>query len=210
MNKHIAVFGSTGGTGKAVVEQALEKGYEVTALVRTPSKLNIVHDHLYFVQGNAMQYEDVQAVVTEKDAVLCCLGTRAADKTMVRAMGTENIVRVMEEENIRRLICQTSLGYGDSASAMPWYMTYIIIPYLLKNAFKDHAEQERIIEQSDLDWTIARPGSLTNGPKTENYRHGFPPATRTKLRISRADVAHFMLDQIESDGYLHQRVGLSY
>lgn len=93
---------------------------------------------------------------------------------------------------------------------MPWYMTYIIIPYLLKNAFKDHAEQERIIEESNLQWTVARPGSLTNGPKTEHYRHGFPPITKTKLRISRADVAHFMLNQIESGDYIRQKVGLSY
>ena len=89
-------------------------------------------------------------------------------------------------------------------------MTYIIIPYLLKNAFKDHAEQERIIEESNLQWTVARPGSLTNGPKTEHYRHGFPPITKTKLRISRADVAHFMLSQIESGDYIRQKVGLSY
>ncbi|MEM1328898.1 MAG: SDR family oxidoreductase [Bacteroidota bacterium] len=208
--KHIALFGPTGGTGRAVIDQALAEGYEVTALIRTPSKLEITHDRLHLVAGDAMNYEDVQKVVAGKDVVLCCLGTRAADKTMVRAEGTRNIIRAMETEGVQRLIVQASLGYGDSAEMMPWYMTYIIIPYLLKNAFKDHALQEELIEQSNLDWVIARPASLTNGKKTESYKHGFPTSEKIKLRISRADVAHFMLAQIGSDRYVGQKVGLSY
>lgn len=107
MNKHIALFGPTGGTGQSLIQQALKRGYEITALVRTPTKLSITNEMLHPVQGDAMRYEDVQKVVADKDAVLCCLGTRAADTTMVRAHGTENIVRAMQEENVARLICQT-------------------------------------------------------------------------------------------------------
>jgi len=207
---HIALFGPTGGTGRAVIQQALERGHQITALIRTPEKLEIRHERLQLIQGDVMHLEEVRKTVRGTDAVLCCLGTRAADKRMVRAEGTRQIIEAMETEGVKRLICQTSLGYGDTAQSMPWYMTYIIIPYILKNAFKDHALQEDLIEASNLDWTIARPGSLNNRKLTKQYRHGFPPETRTKLSISRADVAHFMLDQIESDEYLKQKVGLSY
>ncbi|MEM9884842.1 MAG: SDR family oxidoreductase [Bacteroidota bacterium] len=210
MQKKLAIFGSTGGTGLAVIQQALAQKHELTALVRTPSKLNMEHEHLKVVQGDAMNYEDVLRVIEDKDVVICCLGTRAKDKNMVRADGTQNIVRAMKAAKVQKLICQTSLGYGDTAVMMPWYMKYLIIPYLLKNAFKDHQLQERIIEQSNLDWVIARPASLTNGAKTETYKEGFPTTEKIKLRISRADVAHFMLQQVESDRYLHEKVGLSY
>lgn len=210
MQKKLAIFGSTGGTGLAVIQQALAQKHELTALVRTPSKLNMEHEHLKVVQGDAMNYEDVLRVIEDKDVVICCLGTRAKDKNMVRADGTQNIVRAMKAAKVQKLICQTSLGYGDTAVMMPWYMKYLIIPYLLKNAFKDHQLQERIIEQSNLDWVIARPASLTNGAKTETYKANFPTTEKIKLRISRADVAHFMLQQVESDRYLHEKVGLSY
>ncbi|MEM1219553.1 MAG: SDR family oxidoreductase [Bacteroidota bacterium] len=209
-SSHIALFGATGPTGIALVQQALDQGYEVTALVRTPSKLDIKHDRLHIIQGDAFNYEDVRQVVAGKEAVLSCLGTRAADKTMVRALGTEKIIQAMEAEGVRKLITLASLGYGDSEPMMPWYMTYLIIPIILKNAFKDHALQEQFVEQSTLDWVIARPASLTNGAFTGHYKEGFPVTEKIKLRISRADVAHFMLAQIPSDRYLRQKVGLSY
>lgn len=207
----IALFGPTGGTGKAVIEHALASGYTITALVRTPAKLNhLKNDRLQLVHGDVLNYEDVLQVVKGQEAVLCCLGTRAADKRTLRADGTANIIRAMQDAGVERLICQTSLGYGDTAAVMPWYMTYIIIPLILKNAFPDHELQESRIEATDLRWTIIRPGSLTNGPKTERYRFGFPPNTKTKLSVSRADVAHFMLSQLDSEEFIRQKVGISY
>jgi len=116
----------------------------------------------------------------------------------------------MEEKQVKRFICQTSLGFADSKEVLPWHMKYLIVPFILKNAFKDHELQESVIEKSSLDWTIVRPGNMTNGKLTKDYKHGFDPSEKIKLKVSRSDVAHFMLDQVNDKQYVHRKVGVSY
>lgn len=120
----------------------------------------------------------------------------------------------MEKVGIKRFICQTSLGYGDSIKVLdrtPFYFKHIIVPFLLKKGFADHALQEEYIKQSRLDWVIARPGNLTNDVFTGQYRQGFAATDKNiKVKISRADVADFMLKQLTEDTYLHKTPGLSY
>ena len=83
--------------------------------------------------------------------------------------------------------------------------------WFLKNVFIDHELQEKYVKESGLDWTIVRPGAFTDGAKTSNYFHGFAASDKTlKLKISRADVADFILKQIQTNRYLHQTPGLSY
>ena len=210
MKRKLIVFGATGGTGKHVVEQAIEQGYAVTAFVRNPDKLALNHRNLHVVKGDVLNYQHVLKAMMDHEAVLCNLGMPASDKTTLRAEGTANIVRAMEATGIQRLVCQTSLGFGDSKAVLPWHMKYLIVPFILKNAFNDHALQESVIENSTLRWTIVRPGNMANAPKTGRYKHGFQPSETIKLKVSRADVAHFMLDQLNNDRYLHQKVGISY
>ena len=82
---------------------------------------------------------------------------------------------------------------------------------LLRQAYADHVSQEDYVKQSQLDWTIVRPAAFTDGDRTGEYRHGFPSNDRTTtLKISRADVADFMLKQLTDDTYLHRTPGLSY
>jgi putative NADH-flavin reductase len=117
----------------------------------------------------------------------------------------------MERMGIQRLICQSSLGVGDSRANLPFFTKYTIVSVFLRHAFADHERQEAIVKQSSLDWTIVRPPHLTDGPRTGVYRHGFPTTdTRIKGKISRADVADFMLNQLTEDTYLHQTPGVSY
>ncbi|GAA5023834.1 hypothetical protein GCM10011506_06960 [Marivirga lumbricoides] len=210
MEKRIVIFGATGGTGQELVKQALASGISVTAFARTPQKLKISHNKLKIIQGDVLNYDDVIHAVDQHDVIFCNLGAPASDKSNLRADGTANIVRAMEEKGIKRLICQTSLGYGDSKGVLPWYMKYIIVPFILKNAFQDHELQEVVIEKSQLDWTIVRPGNMTNGEMTGAYKQILKPIERIKLKISRADVAHFMLNQIESNQYHRKKVGISY
>lgn len=210
MEKRIIIFGATGATGKELVQQALLSGNKVTAFARTPQKLGITHKNLKTVQGDVLNYKDVLNAVDKQDVVFCNLGMPASDKSTLRKDGTSNIVKAMNEKEIKRFICQTSLGFGDSKEVLPWHMKYLIVPFILKNAFKDHELQESVIVHSDLDWTIVRPGNMTNGKKTENYKHGFKPTEKIKLKISRSDVAHFMLNQIDNNQYLCKTVGISY
>jgi len=210
MKKQIVIFGATGGTGQALVQQALDKDYKVKAFVRSPQKLKVVHRNLKVIKGNVLEYSDVLNAIDDQDVIFCNLGMPASDKSTLRADGTANIVKAMKEKNVSRFICQTSLGFADSKEVLPWHMKYLIVPFILKNAFKDHELQESVIEKSNLDWTIVRPGNMTNGKLTENYKHGFKATEKIKLKVSRSDVAHFMLAQADDQQYLHQKVGLSY
>jgi putative NADH-flavin reductase len=205
----ILVFGSTGSIGRQLVEQALAQGHTVTAFTRDLAKLNIKHANLKIVQGNVMEFASVEKAVQGQQTVLCSIG--AGRKGTVRSEGTRHIVRAMENAGIRRFICQTSLGVGDSWGNLNFFWKYIMFGIFLQDAFADHEAQESYVKQSRLDWTIVRPGSFTNGNATGEYRHGFSGADKTtKLKISCADVADFMLKQLSDDTYLHKTPGLSY
>ena len=205
----VLVFGATGTTGRVVVERALELGYAVTAFVRNPAKVESRHANLTVFPGDAMDPASVEKVVQGHDAVLCSLG--AGLKGKVRSEGTRNIIRAMEKAKIRRFICQSTLGVGDSRGNMNAYWKYIMFGLLLRRAYADHVKQEELIKQSPLDWTIVRPAALTDGERTGNYRHGFSAKAKDlTLEISRADVADFMLKQLNDDTYLCATPGLSY
>ena len=210
MKKRIIIFGATGGTGQELVKQALEQNHEVTAFVRSPNKLKIKNKNLKIYQGNVLKIEEVNEAIQNHEIVLCSLGMPASDKSTLRTDGTMNIIKSMHANGVKRLICQTSLGFGDSKDFLPWHMKYFIVPLILKNAFRDHELQESKIEASKLDWTIVKPGNMTNGKKSGNYLFGFAPTKNIKLKISRADVAHFMLNQISNTQFLRKKVGISY
>ncbi|MEJ7662747.1 MAG: SDR family oxidoreductase [Hymenobacter sp.] len=204
-------FGATGGTGRQLTEQALAQGHRVTAFVRTPGKLTLTHPQLRVAAGDVFNYEAVRQAMPGHDAVLSTLGAPPSQREPVRSVGTDHIIRAMEDAGVRRFICLTTLGMGDSRPALPWLYQYILVPLLLRAAFADSERQEARIRQSALDWIIARPGTLTDGPRTGHYQHGFPPTTKgLSMRISRADVADFMLRQLADSHYLRQAVSLSY
>ena len=104
-----------------------------------------------------------------------------------------------------------SVGVGDSRANLGFFTRYVVVGIFLRHAFADHERQEAVVRESGLDWTIVRPPHLKEGPRTGRYLHGFPPV-RTPIKgwISRADVAEFMLDQLEDDTYVRQTPGVSY
>jgi len=204
------IVGATGGTGRQLVAQALEHGYEVTVLVRDPSRLQVVHPRLTVVQGDVLDAGSVEAAMRGQEAVLCALGhKRYFYPTRILSEGTRNILRSMETHGVPRLVCETSLGIGNSAGRMGLYYTLFVIPVILPFYFWDKTRQERLIARSHVEWVIVRPGVLTNGDKRGQFRHG-PRAGSFLLtvRISRADVADFMLSQLASDTYLRTAPGV--
>jgi len=208
----LVIFGSTGGTGRELLQRALEQGHTVTAFARNRAKVDIAHVNLTVAEGDVTDAAAVGDAVGGQEAVLCALGAPAFVRTTVRFDGTGQIVRAMERAGVRRLVCQSSLGIGDSRDIrLPFYVKHIIIPVLLRHAFADHEKQERVVKESGLDWTIVRPATMTTGPRTGAYRHGISAAdTGLKIKISRADVADFMLEQLVDKTYLHQTPALSY
>jgi putative NADH-flavin reductase len=207
----LLLFGSTGGTGRELVKQALAQGHEVTAYARNPARLgDLTHPSLQVLRGDVLDSAAVEQAVPGHDAVLCAIGA-GAGRTTLREEGTRNIVRAMEKAGVRRLICQSSMGVGDSTANLGFLTKYVIVPVFLRHAFADHERQEAAVKASALDWTIVRPPHLNDGPHTGTYRHGFPGTdTGIQGKISRADVADFMLKQLADNTYLRQTPGVSY
>jgi len=207
----LLIFGATGGTGRHLVTQALAQGHHVTAFARNPSRLAIHHPQLRVVQGDVLVYADVLAAMVGQQVVFCALGTPSSQKDTLRSTGTRHILQAMQQVGIVRLICLTTLGIGDSKAALPFLYKYLLVPFLLRHAFADSETQEHYIRQSPVAWTIARPGELTDGPRTGVYQQGFAATTKgLRIKIARADVADFMLRQLHEPAYLQQAVSLSY
>jgi putative NADH-flavin reductase len=204
----IIIFGATGGTGRELVTQALDRGHEVTAFVRDPDRLGVPGPEV--VRGDVLDQFAVERALAGQEAVLVAIGA-GAGRTTLREEGTRNIVAGMRATGVKRLICLSSLGVGDSRANLSFFTRYIVVGVFLRHAFADHERQEAVVRETSLDWTIVRPPHLKDGPRTGEYLHGFPPVkTRIEGRISRADVADFMLDQLEDDTYLRQTPGVSY
>lgn len=210
--RRLLIVGATGGTGRQLLVQALERGYEVTAFVREPSRLSIAHPHLTVVRGNVLDRDSVDTAMRGQDAVLSALGhKRFFYPTRIPSEGTRHIVRAMESQGVRHLVCETAMGIGDSAGRMGLYYTFFVIPLILPFYFWDKSRQERVIAGSNLEWVIVRPGMLTNGAERSQYRHGRRIGSLLwTVRISRADVADFMLNQLESDTYALAAVGVCW
>ena len=210
--QRILIVGATGGTGRQLVAQALERGYTVTALARNPSRLQVTHTRLTVVRGDVLDGAAVDAAMQGQDAVLSALGhKRYLGPTRILSRGTGQILRSMEAQGVRRFVCATSLGLGDSAFRLGLFYTLFILPVVLPFYFWDKTRQERLIAASRIPWVIVRPGVLTNGAKRGVVRHGSGLGnTLWAVRISRADVAAFMLDQLESDAYVGSSPGVCW
>ncbi|ANK82404.1 MAG: epimerase [Rhizobiales bacterium NRL2] len=206
---NIIVFGATGSIGRHVVRQALAEGHRVTAFQRTaparePENPNLVHQ-----LSDVLDAEAVARAVHGQDAVVVALG--AGRHGNVRAAGTRNIIAAMERHGPKRLVCLSTLGAGDSRHLLNFFWKRIMFGLLLRAAYADHQTQEQAVRESDLDWTLVRPGAFTDGDLTGDYRHGaLSAADRLQLKVSRADVAHFMLGALSGGGYLRRAAALSY
>ncbi|MEQ8653982.1 MAG: SDR family oxidoreductase [Kiloniellales bacterium] len=206
---NVIVFGATGSVGRHLVAQALQQDHRVTAFARHADSLEIQHDKLIKIAGDVLNAAAVEAALAGQDAAMITLG--AGRKGGVRAEGTRNIIAAMQRHGPSRLICQSTLGAGDSRQQLNFFWKRIMFGLLLRPAYLDHQLQEALVRESGLDWTIVRPAAFTDGPLSASYQAGFPPSVRgLTLKISRADVADFMLRQLRDGRYLHQTPGLSY
>lgn len=199
---NIAVFGGTRGVGRAVVDQALARGHAVTALARDPASLAIADPGFTVVPGNVLDPAAVVQAVGGADAVVVSLGGTSDNPGDVVSRGTQNVVAAMQAAGVRRLIIVTSLGVGDSRTQVPIAFK-LLMQTVLRASMQDKERQEEIVRASGLDWTIVRPGGLTDDPVTGKYT----VSTGRDVvagRIARADVADFILNQLSSAEYVGQ------
>ncbi len=207
----ILIFGPTGGTGRELVTQALELGHEVTAFARNPAAITATHHRLHVIQGDISYPEMIAPAIQGHEAVLSALGVRALKVGTILSDACRQIVRTMEQLGVRRLVWQSSLGVALTRGQLGPIYNWILIPLLFREIFTDKERQEQIIRESELDWTIVEPAALTNGPRTDGYRSGPGAAAGRFLpRISRADVAHFMLAQLTAPEFIRRSAPLAY
>lgn len=200
----LIVFGPTGGTGKAAVEQAAAAGHQVTAFARRPAMLGDVASRpgVTVVTGDALEPAAVTAAIAGHDAVLSALGTRPWRHVDICSRGTAVIVPAMQAAGVRRIIALSSLGVAESWSqmgagsrAMAWLF--------LRMAFRDKAAMEQLLRDGDRDWIVVRPGLLTSGKPRGTWRVA-DDGSLSGGRIARADVATFMLAQLTDDTWLRK------
>ncbi len=207
----LLIIGATRGIGRQTVEQALAQGQEVTVLARRPEKMTIQHQRLRVLPGDILAAADVSQAVAGQDAILLTIGVPPAwQPVTVFSQGTRNVLAAMDRHGVRRLLAVTGIGAGDSRGYGGFFYDRIFWPLLLKRLYEDKDRQEALIKASGLDWTIVRPGFLTNGPLTGTYRVITDLTGVTCGKISRADVAHFLLQEAAAGRYLHQTPLLTY
>jgi putative NADH-flavin reductase len=216
MTMNIFIAGANGGIGRQAVEQALQAGHRVTALVRNPANLQLMHPNLNIIKGDIMRPESFTAEMKGKQIVLSALGVSGglfSDKpTALYSQGNANLLKAMEQHGVKRIIC-ISASALEISPVIPWYVRLVaryVIQKLLKHMYADLHRMEAIVKESSTDWTIIRPPQLTDKPLTGNYRTAVNRFLKNCLQVSRADVGHYMVNNLVNQEIYRATVEIAY
>jgi putative NADH-flavin reductase len=203
----ILVVGANGVVGQLALDEFLNANHEVKAMVRNASTLQRKHPRLTVVQGEPTKVDDLENVLAGQDAVLSTLGARTNKKTTLRTDVAKSLIAGMKKHGVPKLVWLDAAGVGSSKKFVQrssFLFGRIIMPLLLDNMYEDAAVADAIIEKSHCDWVIVRPMSFTNGAKTGNISIVTDMSLTVKLglRISRADVAAFLVEQVVKNDYV--------
>jgi putative NADH-flavin reductase len=198
----LLVIGASRGIGLETVKAALLAGHSVRALARSAASIPIQNPNLEKVSGDALDTDTIRNSLKDVEAVIQTLGVDISPRaifqpTTLFSQSTRILVDAMKDAGVKRLIAVTGLGAGNSRGHGGLLYDAVVFPLLLKHVYGDKDVQERIIRSSGLDWTIVRPGLLTNRPATGHYRVLTAPNEWRFGVISRADVADFLVRQVD-------------
>jgi putative NADH-flavin reductase len=213
----ILLFGATGRTGKLILQKALKDGHEVTAIVRTPSKLNASEAKI--IEGTPYDKETVNKAIENCDVVISTLNvSRVSDSPWAKlrapkdviSHSVQNALEAIRENGVKRIIVMSTLGAGDSWTRTPFVVKLVVNFSNLKYAFRDHSRQEELLAKSDRDWTVIRIPMLTD-EEGENAVIAKKPNESTKInrKINRESVARFILNILKDDNYYKTIVAVS-
>jgi nucleoside-diphosphate-sugar epimerase len=203
---NVTVFGATGGIGRQVVDQLLAAGHHVTAVIRSPGKLDADRDRLTVVVGELSDRDAIDAAIRDADAVISALGPSLGRSAGDRALteGTALIVSLMREEGVRRFVGLATPSIPDRRDGLHWKQK--VLPVMAKLMFPDALTELRgmteAVTSSDLDWTIARITNPTNRSATGTWRAGFLGRDKVGSVMSRADIAAFLVAQLTDRTYV--------
>lgn len=210
--KKIIVFGATGGTGKLVAEQALQAGHKVTIVVRNPNNFVMEHQNLEIIKGDVFQSSTFESAFKEEDVIVSCLGIKKREPTTVYSEGVTNIIKAMQSHNVNRIICLSA-----GAVIVPpkgRFMTKFFIKNILQKIFKylyaDMLVMEKILKATTLNYTIVRPPWLRDTKHTGKYRMAINEHLDNPTKISRADLADFIVNHLTDEQTFKSIIELSY
>jgi putative NADH-flavin reductase len=208
---NIVLFGATGLTGRLVAERAILAGYDVTAYARDPARMNLAHDRLRVLRGDVLDAASVDRAVAGHDAVVSALGTSTRGPAPVLSHGVRHILDAMERHRVRRIVVLSAAGaLHEPAGFAVGNVGLGLFRMLLPGVYQEHAKMLGEVRRRDLDWTAVRAVLLTNGPPKGRYRVALEAIPRWGFRISRADVADFMIRQLTSDEFVCKMPAISY
>jgi uncharacterized protein YbjT (DUF2867 family) len=200
---NVLVFGGTGKTGSLIIERALTKGHTVTVLVRDPYKFT--RPNVRVCAGDATNPSDVLAAMHGQQAVIETIGGTTPWKSVhLETDAIHAIINAMHEEQVRRLISISMMGIGDSRAQAPFWYRSLLMPTFLRGSTQDKTNKETAITSNQLDYTIVRPPILKDSPATGQVHILAPNATGHT--ITRADLANFLVDQLETNANLSRAI----
>ena len=203
--KTIALFGATGQTGSEFLKLALEKGYKLKALVRTPEKVNLQHENLKVLQGDVLVEADVEKTIKDTDIVVSLFGHVKGSPEMLQTNGTKNMIRSMKRNTINRIISLSGGGlpYEKDKPKFVDKMIRTIMKIAVPKVLNDAVAHAELLKKSDVDWIIVRAPRLTNDAAKGNYKEGWV-GVNASTKLTRADLADFILKQVEDTKYNKQ------
>ena len=205
----LVVLGATGGTGLEIVRQAIERGHAVTALVRSPDRLKPFRNRITVKQGDLLNSADLENVIHGQDAVVSAFGPRVplskAEQHLLEQFASA-LTRAMLQTTVRRVVVESvAFLFKDSIVPPAYLLGRLLFPWTVADA----SAMERIFRESELDWTVVRPPELTDKPYTGRYRVREGHLPRFGFKISRSDVADFMIKAAENHSSIRKVMGVS-
>ena len=210
--KNILVFGASGGTGLEVVEQALEAGHKVTAVLRQPDKFPIRHEQLRIIKGDVLNPLTYENTFFGMDVVISCLGTRNREPTVVYSQGVTNILQAMQKVGMDRIICLSAgaVEIAPNTSFLKKFLMKNILQKLFKYSYADMLLMEGLLHGSNQNWTVIRPPRLMNGDKTGKYRTSINEFIPNMSSLNRADLADYIIHHLDDEKTYKSKVEISY
>lgn len=199
---NVVVFGATGQTGKHIVRLLVDSGQTVTAFARDPNQVDTLHGVVRVVSGDARDTSAVASALAGQDAVVSAIGPRSLKKDYLQEVFMGNVTTAMEQEGIRRFIGLSARGAGDSIKQSNLLMK-TVRNTLLKNIYDDKDRGETRLIDSAIDYTLVRPGRLSNKPATGQVRAS-SEGKGLRTAMSREDVASYMVSQLNDTSWIRK------
>lgn len=212
-HERLLVIGASGRTGVHVVDAALSRGHHVTALVRDAARFDRVDEQLTVREGDVFDTDAVERAVRSQNAVLCVLGPPRGGPPETCSRGTRNLVTAMQRHGVRRLVVVTGAQIGhprEHLVGLVYRAMAFLLPPSQRALLADRREQERIVRESELDWTLVRPPRLSNEAAGHRVRAAPDLVIDSFAHVGRADLARFLLDVVRDGRFVRQGVAVAY